>query len=168
MNYYDELTKAMTMIGEVPNSLFIGQSVRFGGQAMKRSLVSVPNDRLIEFPVAEDCQMGFCTGLAMTGFLPVCIYPRIDFMLLCLNQLVNHLDKMDNPPKVIIRTSVGSNNEKWNAGVQHTNDFTGAFSLMLKNVGVLELWKAEDIVPAYQWATEREGSTILIERVSKY
>src|SRR5271169_537624 len=108
MTYKDELTKAMSLLAENEKTLFIGQSVKFGGQAMFSTLKDVPDERRIEFPVAEDMQMGFSTGLALQGFLPVCIYPRIDFMLLCLNQLVNHLDKMNPMPKVIIRTSIGS------------------------------------------------------------
>ena len=38
--------------------------------------------------------MGISTGLALNGFIPDC-YPRFDFLILALNQLVNHLDKLD-------------------------------------------------------------------------
>ena len=53
--------------------------------------------------------MGISTGLALSGYVPVTCYPRFDFLLLAMNQLVNHLDKirvMSNnefQPKVIIR-----------------------------------------------------------------
>ena len=39
--------------------------------------------------------MGISTGLALNGFIPVSCYPRFDFLILALNQLVNHLDKLD-------------------------------------------------------------------------
>lgn len=167
MNYYDELTRAMTLIGENSRSLFIGQSVKWGGQAMKRSLVNVPDEKLMEFPVAENVQMGFCIGLAMQGFLPISIYPRIDFLLFALPQLVLELDKMDKPPKVIIRTSVGAK-RPMNAGPQHTNDFSAPFANMLQNVQVRCIYEANDVMPLYEWAIEHDGPVMLVEYTGKY
>jgi len=167
MSYYDELTKAMTMLGEQENSLFIGQSVKYGGQAMKRSLANVPENKLMEFPVAENMQMGFCTGLTMQGYLPLSIYPRIDFLMFALPQLVLELDKMDNPPKVIIRTSVGAK-RPMNAGPQHTNDFVLPFANMLEKVHVRAIWKAEEVMPLYKWAMVTDGPVMLVEYTEKY
>jgi acetoin:2,6-dichlorophenolindophenol oxidoreductase subunit beta len=167
MSYKSELTHAMALLAENDRSIFVGQSVKFGGQAMFSTLVDVPMERRIEMPVAEDMQMGFCTGLAMQGFLPVCIYPRIDFMLLCLNQLVNHLDKMDNPPKVIIRTSVGAKKPMW-AGPQHTNDFSVPFGMMLDKVQVRCIRKEDEVMPLYEWAIEHDGPVVLVEFTERY
>ena len=97
------INKAMKLLAD-HGAIFVGQSVRYPG-AMFASLDGVPMEQRIEFPIAENLQMGFCTGLAMTGHLPVCIYPRMDFMLLALDQLVNHIDKMNPQPTVIIRTA---------------------------------------------------------------
>ena len=47
----------------------------------------------IELPVFEDVQMGLSTGLALQGFIPITCYPRFDFLILAMNQLVNHLTK---------------------------------------------------------------------------
>jgi pyruvate/2-oxoglutarate/acetoin dehydrogenase E1 component len=107
--------------------------------------------------------MGFCTGLALEGYIPVCVYPRIDFMLLAANQLVNHLDKMEGfKPKVIIRTAVGSKSPL-NPGPQHTQDHTSAFSLMLKNIPVE--WFEPGV---YEKALERPGSTLVVEDMEWY
>ena len=38
--------------------------------------------------------MGMTIGLLMAGKIPVSIYPRWNFLLLAINQLVNHLDKL--------------------------------------------------------------------------
>ena len=65
-------------------------------------------------PVTEEMQMGITTGLMMAGYTPVSIFPRWNFLLLAMNQLVNHLDKfniMTNgkyKSKAIIRTGIGS------------------------------------------------------------
>ena len=60
--------------------------------------------------------MGISTGLALQGYIPITCYPRFDFLILAMNQLVNHLDKIRHmsfdefKPRVIIRTSIGSKN----------------------------------------------------------
>ena len=39
-------------------------------------------------------QMGITIGMLMSGYVPISIYPRWNFLLLAINQLVNHLDKL--------------------------------------------------------------------------
>ncbi len=171
MNYKYELTRAMGMLARHPRTLFVGIATRYGGQAMFPTLEEVPMDRRIEFSVAEDFQMGFCTGLALQGFIPICIFPRFDFLLLAANQLVNHLDKIplmgDFAPRVIIRVGIGGT-EPLDAGPQHTQDHGDAFRLMLKTVPVFNLRSPEAIMPAYDAALERQGSTVLVERMELY
>ncbi len=170
LKYFDELTKAMTLLAE-GNALFFGQSIAYDGQAMHKSFAGVPMEKRIEMPVAEDFQMGFCTGLALTGILPVCVYPRFDFLLLAANQLANHLDKLPlmskYRPKVIIRTAVGST-EPLNPGPQHCHDYTTAFKSMLYTVNVVTLPNAEDILPAYAEALRSPKSTLLVEYAAEY
>lgn len=170
MKYFDELSRAMEMLAEDKRTYFIGQAVACPGTAMTNTLKNVPREKLLELPVAEEMQMGMSTGLALTGFVPVSLYPRWNFLLLAVNQLVNHLDKMsvisnsDFNPKVIIRTSIGSE-RPLHPQFQHIGDFTEAFRLMCRNVEVIRLEEPEDISPAYKKALEREDgkSTILVE-----
>ena len=171
LTYKEALTAAMMRLAEHPRTLFVGQGMRFSGQMMFPTLQGVPMEKRIELPVAEDFQMGFCTGLALKGFIPISVYPRWDFLLLAANQLVNHLDKLplmgDFRPKVIIRTGVGPQ-IPLDAGPQHTQNHTAAFRLMLKTVAVVELMAAEEVLPCYQQALAGEGSVLLIEHLEKY
>lgn len=171
MTYKEALTAAMTMLAEDPRTLFVGQTVVYGGQTMFPTLAGVPMDKRIEMPVAEDFQMGFCTGLALQGFIPVSIYPRWDFLILAANQLVNHLDKLplmgDFRPKVIIRTAVGPR-VPLDAGPQHTQNHTAAFRLMLKTVEVLDIKTAEGAVAAYAYALSCPGSVLVVEHLELY
>ena len=167
--YRDELLRAMKHLSQIDNSLFLGQAVAVPGTAMYGTLADVPMERRLELPVEEDLQMGMSIGLAMQGWLPVSIFPRWNFLLLAANQLVNHLDKLREmtrvtPPKVIIRTSVGSE-RPLHPGPQHTGDLTDAFAQLLPNVNVVRLDEAHQIFPAYQLAAERTDgkSTLLIE-----
>lgn len=163
MSYFDELTASMTRLAEHPKTLFVGQNMRYDGQRMHASFSGVPMERRIEMPVCEDLQMGFCTGLALEGYIPICVFPRIDFMLLAANQLVNHLDKITGfQPKVIIRTAVGST-KPLNPGPQHTQDHSEAFSLMLKSIPVFEFKPG-----VYEDAMELPGSVVVVERMEKY
>jgi len=171
LNYNEALTHAMDELASNPKTIFVGQSIRYPGQAMYKTFASVPIERRFEMPIAEDFQMGFCTGLALAGFLPVCIFTRWDFMLLAANQLVNHLDKIpllsDMRPKVIIRVSVGSS-YPLNGGPQHTQDHSDAFELMLKKVRVLRLKDAESVTRGYKDAMELPGPYIMVEYMSNY
>jgi len=102
--------------------------------------------------------------------VPVSVYPRWNFLLLAVNQLVNHLDRMPHisnggfNPRVIIRTSIGSE-RPLHPQHQHIGDFTDAFRLMLEHVDVVRLDDPQEIFPAYQHAYERSDgrSTLLVE-----
>ena len=166
LTFKQAVTDAMTMLAQHPKALFVGQSVRYDGQAQFDTFSGVHMDKRIEMPVAEDFQLGFCTGLSLQGYLPICFYPRMDFLLLAANQLVNHLDKIPlmsgYRPKVIIRTVVGQI-KPLNAGLQHTQDHTEALRLMLKSIRVDQIQHADEVMPAYQRALESDNSTIIVE-----
>ena len=170
ISYRSELARAMEALGTKQGSVFIGQAIMFEGTAMSRSFSSVPREKLIEAPVEEELQLGISLGLAMSGFTPVSVFPRWNFLLLAWNQLVNHLDKASEifnlpiPPKVIIRTSIGAS-DPLNPGPQHVGDFSKATALMAPNLRILTLDSAEEVFPAYLDAFERTDgvSTILVE-----
>ena len=173
--YMDELTRAMEYLGKFDNTIFIGQSVEVAGTAMRNTLLNVDHNKLVEMPVDEDFQMGLATGMALTGLIPISIFPRWNFLLLATNQIVNHLDKLKeitqnkNPGKVIIRTGIGSV-IPLHPGPQHTGDFTEAFRLMCSNLNIVRLDKTSVIFDEYQKAYERTDgvSSLLIEWSDKY
>ena len=173
MSYFDELTKAMTWLGEKPDTIFIGQSVAYPGNAMFKTLVGVPMEKRIELPVAEEMQMGMSIGMALTGKTVISIYPRFDFLLLAMNQLVNHLNELEEfthgqfHAKVIIRVGIGSRSPLY-PGVQHCGDYTMAFRKMLKNVLITHLDAPCYIMPCYQHAYKYPDSAILVEDMDSY
>ena len=155
----------MQMLADDERTIFLGQSVEYAGAAIYHSLDGVPMSKRKEMPVIENFQLGYCTGLSLTGKLPICIYPRMDFMLLAMDQLVNHLDKLPLfgwHPKVIIRCRVGQK-KPLDAGPQHTQNHTYAFRDMLTTVEVRELHHAVDVLPAYKLALHSNHSTLIVE-----
>lgn len=161
----------MAMLAEEENTLFIGQNVYYDGQSASHTFDGVPMERRIEMPVIEDFQLGFCIGLSLQGYLPLCFYPRMDFLILAMNQLVNHLDKIPMMggfrPKVIIRVGVGST-KPLDVGPQHCQDHTEALRRMLKTVAVIDIMEEGDIMPAYRFALNHDASTIVVERMDRY
>ena len=168
MKYREEMTKAMTLLGYHPDTIFLGQSILYKGTAMFGTLKNVPDEKKIEMPVAEDMQMGITTGLALQGYIPVSLYPRMDFLILAMNQLVNHLDKIKLlsegrfKPKVVIRASIGGK-KQLDPGLQHIGNYIKPLRLMLDTINVIELGMAEVIVPVYESALSSEKSSILVE-----
>jgi pyruvate/2-oxoglutarate/acetoin dehydrogenase E1 component len=170
MKYFDELCRAMDFLARDERTLFLGQAVACPGTGMTNTLKNVPREKLLEMPVTEELQMGVSTGLALTGLVPVTIYPRWNFLLLAANQIVNHLDKLPEmsssgyQPRVIIRTGIGSR-RPLHPQCQHVGDYTEAFRLMCQNIEVIRLDEPEQIFPAYQRALESNEvcSTLLIE-----
>ena len=94
MKYKEELIRSMKWLGEKDNTLFLGQATSFSGHAISNTLTKVPKDKLVELPVMEEVQMGMCAGLSLENYVPISIYPRFNFMMLAINQLVNHIESL--------------------------------------------------------------------------
>ena len=175
MKYKQELIKSMEWLSEKQDTVFLGQACAVSGHAISSTLERVSMEKRIEMPVFEEVQLGISTGLAMNGYVPITMYPRFDFFILACNQLINHLDKMeemshgDMKPRVIIRVAIGAKTPL-DAGPQHTQNHTEAIKKMLTNVEVVELMEPEEIFPAFRRAYEREDSkpTLFVEHGEFY
>ena len=160
----------MEFLAQDSRTVFIGQAVEVAGTAMSNTIIDIPLGKRLELPVAEEMQMGITTGLALNGNIPVSIFPRWNFLLLAINQLVNHLDKiniMSNngfKTKAIIRTGIGSQ-RPLHPQHQHIGDFTEEVRKMCTTIEVIKLNEPEDIFPSYTKAIDRKDgrSTLLVE-----
>ena len=173
MNYREELTRVMTMLAKDDRTIFLGQSVCFSGQAMFPTLEGVPMEKRIEMPIMEDTQMGMSIGLSLMGYIPISLYSRMDFLILAMNQLVNHLDKIavmsqgEFVPKVIIRTLVGAK-QPLDGGLQHTQDHTIAIRDFIPNIKILQIASANTAVGYYREALDSPSSYLIVEYGEKY
>ena len=155
VTYAEALTQTMTALGRRDNILFVGQSVAYPGNALFPTLAGVPAEKRIELPVAEEMQLGLSIGLAMTGKTVISIFPRMDFLICAMNQLVNHLDKCLYPlqGRLIIRTCVGSTTPMY-PGIQHCGNYTKGLRALLKNLYIRELTSIESIAVEYHYAVD--------------
>ncbi len=173
--YFDELKRSMNMLAQDERVLFLGQAVACPGTAMSNTLLDVPKHQLLELPVNEEMQMGMANGLAIAGRVPVSIFPRWNFLLLAMNQVVKRLDKFAvmsggaYRPKVIIRTGIGSE-RPLHPQHQHIGDYTEALRQMCTTIEVIRLDEPEQIFPAYERALLRDDgrSTLLVEHGDFY
>lgn len=170
--YKEELQNATNLLAK-EGYIFLGQCVEYSGTSMFHMIKHLPKEQRKELPVTEEMQAGMSTGLALGGLKVCSIYPRFDFFLLAINQIVNHLDKMEEmsdgqfKPKVIFRICIGST-EPLMPGCQHCKNHTEAIKKMVTNIDVVELLSAEDVYPAYEKALNSDRSTILIEHSDLY
>mgnify|MGYP001324853189 FL=1 len=175
MKYKSELVKSMSYLGKKKDTIFLGQSVSYSGNAIYNTLVGVPAKKKVELPVFEDVQMGMSIGMALNGYVVITCFPRFDFLICAMNQLVNHLDKIrqmsrgEMRPKVIIRTSIGSKNPL-DGGPQHTQDYTKEIKQMLNEVKVIFLNKSENIFTSFKKAYDDKNcySYLFIEHGDFY
>jgi len=166
--YKNQLRSAMSWLAEKDDTLFLGQSVKYPGTGMFDTLDHINHNKKLEFPVAENFQMGFSIGMSLNGIVPISVFPRWNFLLCATDQLVNHLDKLNKMsdggylPKVIIRVAVGSETPI-DPQDQHKGNFSTAFAKMLDYVNIIELTEPSMILPMYKFAYEGSGSTIMVE-----
>ena len=168
--YKIALTKAMSDLSKLDETIFIGQQIIYAGNPMSTTLDEVPKEKMIEVPVMEETQMGMSLGLALDGKVPISIFPRWNFLLCGINQLINHIDKVEEmssggyKPKIIIRTGIGSI-DPLHPQSQHVGDFTDAIRAMATTIDIIRLEEPEEIFPAYEKAYLRNDgrTTICVE-----
>ena len=169
--YKDELIKSMEWLEQKDNTIFLGQSVKYSGNAIYNTLKTLPEESRLETPVFEEVQMGMSTGLGMTNMCAITFYPRWDFLICATNQLINHLDKFKHmtgyDSHVIIRVGKGSDNPL-DPGVQHKADYTKEFKKMLDYVEIINFYDKSNIYDTYKKAYENKKPVILVEYTENY
>tara|TARA_R110000796_G_scaffold118426_1_gene232136 strand:+ start:8326 stop:8847 length:522 start_codon:yes stop_codon:yes gene_type:complete len=173
MDYKEQVFKGMELLNSHPKTIFIGQAVEYKGTSLTHQVKKFPKDKLLELPVAEELQAGMALGLALEGYIPVSIYPRMNFIILAMNQIVNHLDKWEamsvgqSKPKIIMKAVVGSQ-YPLDPGHQHKANYAECFKSACTNINVVELLYPEQVLPAYEQALNSDISTIIIEHGDLY
>lgn len=171
MLYKDAVKNAMEMIEAMPNSVFVGYNLKYGSKSYG-SLTDVKPNKIIEMPVAEQLMTGLATGMAMSGWLPVLIFERHDFLLLATDQIINHLIKMKSmtrgayDPKVIIRAIVGGT-VPFYPGQQHDQDFSNIFQ-DCTNLTMIKPKTADEVHEAYDLAVTTNGPVLISEERDLY
>jgi pyruvate/2-oxoglutarate/acetoin dehydrogenase E1 component len=87
-------------------------------------------DRIFTTPLSEDAMTGVAIGAAIAGMRPIHVHIRMDFLMLCMNQLINIAAKScymyDGQVKVpmVVRSMIG---KSWGQGAQHSQGLHAMF-----------------------------------------
>ena len=169
ITYKEAVNQVMTEFGE-DGMIFIGYNVA-KGDAMG-TLKTVPIEQKLETPVAENLMAGLAIGMSFEGFKPVLYYERHDFMLVAMDAIGNHIDKIERishgeyKVPIIIR-AVEAFGGPFYSGPTHHQDFTEVLKTLV-NFPVLDPVTGVDVLKAFRGAKESGRPAIIIERKSRY
>lgn len=134
IRYVDALREAFEQEMERDPSVFIYGLDVDDHKGIQGSTVGLQEkfgrDRVFGTPLSEDAMTGIAIGAAMAGLRPIHVHIRMDFMLLCMNQLVNMAAKAhymyNGQVKVplVVRTMIG---RSWGQGGQHSQALHSMF-----------------------------------------
>lgn len=89
------------------------------------------SERVIDTPIAENGLTGIAAGSAMCGLRPIFIHMRMDFLPMCMDQIVNHAAKWRYMTggkvtcPLVIRSIIGRG---WGSAAQHSQALHGLFT----------------------------------------
>ena len=87
-------------------------------------------DRVIDIPLAENGMTGVAIGAAIAGMKPIFVHMRMDFLPMCMDQIINHAAKwyyMSGGKvnvNIVIRSIIGRG---WGSAAQHSQAIHGLF-----------------------------------------
>jgi pyruvate dehydrogenase E1 component alpha subunit len=169
LSYKEAIFESMEDLGR-KGYVFIGYNV-LKGNAMG-TLASVPDSQKIETPVAENLMMGLAIGMSFEGFKPVVYFERQDFMMVAMDAIVNHLDKIERishgefKVPVIIRAVVADGGPFY-SGITHSQDFTKMFQAVLQ-MPIFAPQSGSDVKTAFEYGSSIDKPIMVVEYKSKY
>jgi deoxyxylulose-5-phosphate synthase len=170
ITYKEAMIKSMTELGKDERTIFIGYNVA-KGDAMG-TLKNVPIEQKLETPVAENLMSGLAIGMSFEGFLPVLYFERHDFMLVAMDAIGNHIDKIERishgefKVPVIIR-AVEAFGGPFYSGPTHHQDFTNVLKELV-DFPVIDPKNGYEVLKSFKGARESKRPAIIIERKSLY
>ena len=126
VSYAEAILQAFRyLLSNHPEVFAIGQglwSPWYVGTSMKDLDKEFGQARVIDTPVSENATTGVAIGASLNGYRPIVIHPRLDFMVLATDQIVNQAAKWRHmlggkSPAVTIRGIVNRGGEQ---GAQHS------------------------------------------------
>ena len=127
-------------------------------------------DRVMESPLSEDAVTGLVAGAAMAGLRPIHVHIRMDFLMLCMNQLVNMAAKahymFGGQVKVpmVVRSIIG---RSWGQGAQHSQALHALF-MHIPGLKVVAPSNAHDAKGCMITAIRDNNRVIFIEHRALY
>jgi pyruvate/2-oxoglutarate/acetoin dehydrogenase E1 component len=122
-------------------------------------------ERVFHTPLSEDAMTGVAIGAAMAGLRPIHVHIRMDFLMLCMNQLVNMASKAHymygGSVKVpmVVRSMIG---KSWGQGAQHSQGLHALF-MHIPGLKVVAPSNAHDVKGCMIAAIRDDNPVIFVE-----
>ncbi|MBT4889940.1 MAG: alpha-ketoacid dehydrogenase subunit beta [Rhodospirillales bacterium] len=122
-------------------------------------------ERVFTTPLSEDAMTGVAIGAAMAGMRPIHVHIRMDFLMLCMNQLINIAAKSSymygGSVKVpmVVRSMIG---KSWGQGAQHSQALYSMF-MHVPGLKVIAPSNAYDAKGALAAAIQDDNPVIFVE-----
>ena len=87
-------------------------------------------ERVVESPLSECGMSGIVCGMALNGMRPVYFHIRVDFLMLGMDQIVNHISKysyMSGGQQSVPLVIWAATGQGWGSGAQHSQALQGLF-----------------------------------------
>ncbi|RJQ51831.1 MAG: alpha-ketoacid dehydrogenase subunit beta [Nitrospiraceae bacterium] len=134
LSYREALKEAQEQLLRNDESVFLlGEGVDDPGGIFGSTLglwKEFGKDRVMDLPIAENGMTGVAIGAAMAGMKPIFVHMRMDFLPMCMDQLINHAAKWNymtggkvNVP-LVVRSIIGRG---WGSAAQHSQALHGLF-----------------------------------------
>jgi len=122
------------LLARHPRTFVMGQglwSPWYVGNSMTNLEIEFGKDRVIDVPVSEVATTGAGLGAALSGYRPIVVHPRVDFMLLAVDQIVTQAAKWrsmfggEMAVPLVIRGIINRGGEQ---GAQHSQSLQSWFA----------------------------------------
>lgn len=133
IKYYQALNEAVSQMMESNEKVFVmGEGVDYEKGIFGSTsglLEKFGKARVFDTPLSEDAMTGVGIGASLLGMRPVMVHARIDFLMLTMNQLINHAAKWPyicgGRVPIVIRAIIGRG---WGQGAQHSQSLQALFA----------------------------------------
>lgn len=132
ISYQEAISEAIRQAMALdPDVVVMGEGVDAAGYIYDttQNLSVIFGNRVIETPIAEAAMTGVAIGAAVCGKKPILIHMRNDFLLVSMDQIINHAGHWEKlfgtPVPLVIRAIIARG---WGSGAQHSQSFQRLFA----------------------------------------
>lgn len=135
LSYRDAIREALSQALDMDERVFlIGEGIDDPGGVFGTTVGLVDRygrQRVMDSAIAENGMTGVAIGAAMSGMRPVFIHMRVDFLPMCMDQIINHAAKWSYMTggrvkvPLTIRAIIGRG---WGSAAQHSQSLQSLFA----------------------------------------
>lgn len=135
LSYREAIKEALSLALKEDKRVFIfGEGVDDPGGVFGTTLnlhKEFSEERVFDTPICENTLTGIAIGASLAGLRPVLVHMRTDFMLLSMDQLLNHAAKWKYmfggkvSVPIVVRAIIGGG---WGSAAQHSQPFQALFT----------------------------------------